>query len=161
MMARLALAILCMCSWTWAVTDIDNSEWRLTAPLVRAGIALDDEAALIGVLQRKDDPRLATGAAYVLGKLPRTDTSVRELTVAASSEDEILMNYAIRSLLQLGDTNWVDAARARFPTVKDGLQRLELAGELARGGAFDGWDLITSAITEGDLGHREVALSRP
>ena len=109
-------------------------------------------------LQRNDNPRLATSAAYVLGKLPRTDMAVRELTVAASSEDEILMNFAIRSLLRLRDGQWVNAASARLRNVGDSVQRLELAGELAQGGVFDGWDLIASAIAEGDPGHREVAL---
>jgi hypothetical protein len=158
MMARMAVAVAVLSSLSWAQTDSDDFVMRVTAPLAQAGIALDDEAALIRALQRSDNPRLASSAAYALGRLPRTELSVRELTVATLAEDEILMNYSIRALLRLGDTQWVNIAKGRLRNIKNSVQRLELAGELAQGGVFDGWDLVASAVTNGDFGHRDIGL---
>ncbi len=142
----------------WPQTQIDDAEERMLGPLKRAGVDLDDEAALIRALHRTGDLGMPCSAAYALGKLPKTPAVLSELNAAALSEDEILMNYAIRSLLKHGDREWVDGAVARLPNVREDRQRLHLAGELARVGRFDGWDMIAAAIVTGHLWQRETAL---
>ncbi len=94
---------------------------RLIGPLAQAGIRLDDEVALIRVLQgASENPRLATCAAYALGKLPASANSITELNlIAAVSDDATLVNYAIRSLIHFGDRKWVDVALQRLPNTRE------------------------------------------
>jgi len=68
------------------------------------------------------------------------------------------MNFAIRSLLRLRDGQWVNAASARLRNVGDSRAAPGTRRGTGPGRVFDGWDLIASAIAEGDPGHREVAL---
>jgi hypothetical protein len=155
---RKILVVVVLVSSLCGAADIDDSEFRLTGPLVRAGIKLDDEAALIRTLQAPNDPRLACCAAYALGKLARNETIVRELNAAAQAKDEILMGFAIRSLLKHGDRQWVGAASARLPNVKNDIVRLRLADDLAQAGCYDGWEMIEAAIVDGSVAEQEIAL---
>ncbi len=156
-MRKIVVMVAIVSSLCWA-TDIDDSEFRLTGPLVRAGIRLDDEAALIRTLQSPDEPRLAWCAAYALGKLPKSETIIRELNVAAQAKDELLMIFAVRSLLKLDDRQWVGAAAARLPNVKKETLRLNLADQLAQAGSYDGWEMIEAAIVNGSVSEQEAAL---
>jgi len=140
-------------------SDTPNDS-RLTSPLIRAGVRLDDEPGLIRVLQSaSEDPRLATCAAYALGKLSSSANAISELNlVAAVSKDEILANYAIRSLIRMGDKKWIGPGVARLPNTHDPVQQIGLAAALAEVGHYEGWNVLERSITEGDEGVQEVAL---
>ena len=93
---------------------------------------------------------------------PKVSESIlREINVAATSPDEILMSYSISALLQFGDAPWAPAARKRLPTVKDSVCQIYLAQQLARAGVYDGWDLVENAIvdkSQQSKGYQELGL---
>ncbi len=141
----------------------DNStEYRLTGPLVEAGVRLDDEVALIRLLQgASENLGMAIRAAYALGKLPPSANSTTELNlVVAASKEEVFVNYAIRSLLRLGDRKWVEVALERFPDTKDHVQQLDLAASLAEAGRYEGWSVTERGIVHEREGIQEAALLR-
>jgi len=93
-----------------------------------------------------------------LRKLPKSAAMIRELNVAAEGKNELLMNYAIASLLVHGDRQWVGSAAARLRQVKDFRDRIWLAANLARTGRYEGWDLVENAIVGGDPWQQSTAL---
>lgn len=154
-----ALIFVSELGWGFQNRIDDGAGWaNITAPLRRAGIPLDDQAALIRTLHRRDRPILAASAADALQMLPKNDLVVRELHEAGLADDENLMSAAISTLAGFGDTQWVAAARARLPGIRNKFIRLEIAGRLARAGVYDGWDLIESTIMTQPFVYRDIAL---
>jgi hypothetical protein len=160
-MRRVFMMLTLAGSMAWSFQGIDNGSGYAiaTMPLRREGIPLRDQAALIKTLNRRDKPALAAGAAYALGTLPKNDLVIRELNFAALSDSELLMTYAIDSLVGFGDVQWVNGARARLPNMKKTDLRLVVARQLARAGVFDGWDLTESTIMTGRPVLRDMALN--
>ena len=141
-----------------AQTQIDDPWVRERRVLAEAGVAVNDETALIKTLRQREKPWLADYAAHFLGKLPKSGLAIRELNVAALSEHEFTSLDAMESLMGWGDRQWVSAARSRLPRYKDRAVRLSVAGLLARAGVFDGWNMVESAIMSGDGRYRNIAL---
>lgn len=131
---------------------------RILGPLLRAGYALNEES-LLNALTQSDDLMVQAGAAYALGRLPKTERIVRALTsvvtenregLSPSARDgrEVVANHAIRSLIRLRDSKWVPAAVNHLPKVGYTAAQLELAGLLAQVGRYEGWDVVTSKVTD-------------
>jgi hypothetical protein len=139
-----------------AQTQIDDPFAYQQLRLKAAGVAVNDETALIKTLREK--PKVAAYAARFLGRLPKSDLAIRELSTAARSEHEWLSLYAMESLMGWGDRQWVSGARARLANFKEQAVRLSVAGLLARAGIFDGWGMVESTITGGDGRYRNIAL---
>lgn len=147
-MLLLGLSLVVFACWSHAASDASE---RITLRLKQSGVDLRDEAALIRTLRTTDNPRLATAAAYALGQLPKSEAIIRELNFTVLADDELLMNYAIRALLNFGDRQWVPAALARLPNVQHRGVQLHLAAELAAAGWYEGWDLTEAVIVTGDI----------
>lgn len=141
---------------------------RILGPLFRAGYRLEEES-LLQALTRNDDVLVRAGAAYALGRLPRTGrivetllavvTEGREgLSPSARDAQEVVVNRAIASLIRFGDDRWVSAAANRLPEVKYAAAQLERAGLLAKAGRFEGWQVVMSKVT--DEKYTEVALEQ-
>ena len=139
----------------------DDARWvNLTQPLRRAGIPLDDQASLINALHRLDRPSLAASAAHALARLPKSHRVIEELNRAAFSDDDFLMSAAIDTLAGFGDRQWVEAARARLPHMRQKVLRLDVAGRLAQEGVYDGWEIVEFSIMEEEPVYRDIALAR-
>lgn len=141
---------------------------RILGPLLRAGYTLNEES-LINALTRNDDVMVQSGAAYALGRLPKTERIVQALTsvvtesregLSPSARDgrEVVANHAIRSLIGLRDSRWVPVAVNRLPNVGYTAAQLELAGLLAQVGRYEGWKVVTLKAT--DEKYTEAALEQ-
>lgn len=153
------ISVLILLGVATAAQTLDDDPWvREKLELAQAGVAVNDQAALLKTLRQREKPWLAAYAAHFLGKLPKSDLAIPELNAAALAEHEFLSLNAMESLMGWGDRQWVTAARSRLPRYKDEGVRLSVAGLLARAGVFDGWNTIESTIMRSDGRYRGIAL---
>lgn len=157
-MKRMILPAILVAIVGTAQTPEDDPHERDRLLLLQAGVAVNDEAALIRTLRQREKPWLATPAVHFLGKLPKSELGVGELNIATLSDDEFVALYTLESLLGWGDRQWVSSARSRLPSFKNQGVRLSVAGLLARAGVFDGWNTVEPAIMAGDGRYRRIAL---
>ena len=157
-MSRISIPILLVVAAA-AQTQIDDPDAYQKLRLKAAGVAINDEVALIRTLHQPEKPWLAAYAARLLGRLPKSDIGVRELNAAALSEHEWLFLYAMESLIGWGDRQWVSIARSRLPKYKEEAVRLSVAGLLARVGIFDGWNVVESDVM-GNARYRYIGLGQ-
>lgn len=136
----LALATCIVLGSALAFADTDQAsplDTQGMKKLTDKGIRLDDEWALIQCVKSRDSG-LAPLAAYALAKLPKSETIVTTLREAANGEQEVLIIYAIRSLLKFGDTMWVGPALGRLDSMSIPHMQVQLAGLLAEAGHYEG-----------------------
>jgi hypothetical protein len=119
---------------------------RLVAPLVNAGISLDQES-LIQALQN-DKSIVASRAALALSRFPKHQKIVEALNLASQDKREFVATSAIRSLMAFNENNWVPNAISRLPIMEDRVARIQLAGLLARVGHAEGWPIVISAVSD-------------
>ncbi len=108
------------------------------------GVSPDDDEALIRAVESRNP--MPASAAYALGWRPRTDASVRALRGLAESQNDGFALAAYGALSRLGAEGWQDDAVERLSKMKHLEHRLELAGDLAHSGRYDGWSLVRETI---------------
>jgi hypothetical protein len=119
---------------------------RLVAPLVNAGIALN-EPSLIAAL-KNNDSNIAARAAGALARFPKTRRLVHALEAALSDDRDIVAMRAGYSLFDLNERAWVMTGVTRLPQMHNPLVQLQFAGLLARAGNTAGWPIVVSGILE-------------
>lgn len=124
----------------------EGMEKRLTAPLLNAGIAIEPQS-LISALQN-EDLLIASRAALLLPRFPKTQEMVQALSYAVSDDREVVAVSAAGSLLKLNEVKWTPAAVERLPDMRDKVAQIQLAGFLARAGRAEGWPFVRAGIAD-------------
>jgi hypothetical protein len=121
-------------------------EERLTAPLIHAGIAINAESLTEAL--KNEDLLIASRAALLLPRFPKTKSMVQALNSAISDDREVVAVTAARSLLKLNEVGWAPIAVERLPKLQDQVAQIQLAGLLAQAGHTEGWRIVKSSIVD-------------
>jgi hypothetical protein len=116
----------------------------LSERLAAAGVPIT-EPALIQALQN-DNRVVACYAAGMLQFLPKTPRTVAGLYSVLDDKDELLVIYATSSLIELGETSWERQNSERFPKMQDPLEKIRMAGLLARVNNTVGWLTVLDGL---------------
>jgi hypothetical protein len=94
---------------------------------------------------------VATSAIALLRRFPQSKEVIKALNTAISDFREWVVVYAARSLLAMGNTEWIQDAVNRLPKMQDRVAQIQLSGLLAQAGKTDGWPLVIDSIVKGQL----------
>lgn len=120
-------------------------KWCLAA----AGVPADTSAeTLVDMLGRGNAASLCAADALQLeGPSVFIDNALLQAT---RTPFEMLTEAATRALAYRKNFAWADDIIQRLPKIKDHTLRVELAGTLALGERYEGWSVISEAITSAE-----------
>jgi HEAT repeat protein len=145
----------------------DFFEGNLAPALDKAGLDRKDSASMIRAI-RSTEPPLTKGASeetliraaaiHELGRMPKSEAAVRELTRLLESQDETTVLAATISLVKLKESTWVARVLPRLDAISIPWIRVRLAGRLATTGEYTGWPMVKLALTDPDQLVADAAL---
>jgi hypothetical protein len=123
----------------------EDDSFGLRAIVTGAGYSIDPKSLASAMYD--NDPKVAIVATRFITDFPPTADALSALRHLTQHPNETLAVTAFRSLLVLGQTGWEDDAVRRLDELR-GIERIELAGVLARSGRSLGWQFIKNALEE-------------
>lgn len=94
---------------------------------------------------------VATSAIALLRRSLQSKEVIRTLNTAMVDSREWVVVYAARSLLAMGNAEWLQDAVNRLPKIQDRVAQIQLSGLLAQAGKTDGWTFVIDSIIKGQL----------
>jgi hypothetical protein len=94
---------------------------------------------------------VATSAIALLRRFPQSKEVIKALNTAIADSREWVVVYAARSLLAMGNAEWLQDAVNRLPKIQDRVAQIQLSGYLAQAGKTDGWTFVIDSIIKGQL----------
>ena len=94
---------------------------------------------------------VATSAIALLRRFPQSKEVIKALNTAIADSREWVVVYAARSLLAMGNAEWLQDAVNRLPKIQDRVAQIQLSGYLAQAGKTDGWTFVIDLIIKGQL----------
>src|SRR5215475_9258032 len=127
----------------------DDEDKRLLGVITYVGYQDTISSLLYAVYD--ENTLVATSAIALLRRFPQSKEVIKALNTAIADSREWVVVYAARSLLAMGNTEWLQDAVNRLPKMQDRLAQLQLSGYLARTGKTDGWTFVIDSIIKGQL----------
>jgi hypothetical protein len=127
----------------------DDEDKRLLGVITYVGYQDTISSLLYAVYD--ENTLVATSAIALLRRFPQSKEVIKALNTAIADSREWVVVYATRSLLAMGNTEWLQDAVNRLPKMQDRLAQLQLSGLLAQAGKTDGWTFVIDSIIKGQL----------
>jgi len=127
----------------------DDEEKRLLGVITYVGYQDTIPSLLYAVYD--ENTLVATSAIALLRRFPQSKDVIKALNTAIADSREWVVVYAARSLLAIGNAEWLQDAVNRLPKIQDRVAQIQLSGLLAQAGKTDGWTFVIDSIIKGQL----------
>jgi hypothetical protein len=137
---------------------VTHENYRIVTPIIETfGNPVKAETLLQAFKDKEKwkakDISILRNAAAILGQFPRSDDIIQTLTdVASNDDDDILATRAMIGLHGQKEESWVEIAIKRLPRVKHPVDKIQLAGLMAKDGHADGWSVVLAGVLDDQFG---------